>query len=478
MYDKDENAKEIYGIEVHENVFNHLNVHSPDTSCKGFSNYDDDVFNSKETMGNSSSNLSHTKSPVLYNANHTKCHSTSRNRVKDQPKATKRKGLNFAHLNVRSMRKKMDDIKMLSNNEDVDIFTISESWLDPNVSDSEVNIPGYNLFRRDRKNVSHDYFKHDTGHGGTVCYVKDHINATYRNDLNDDDIEALWVELKPSHSKPILVCTFYRPPDVNVNYFKKFDQIVQSISFEDIVILGDFNLDCLIDRTSNKVDCFCVNNQLTQIISEPTRVTETSSTLIDLICVSKPEEVSSSEVVYSAISDHYLVKYCKKHSRGKNDPKTSSGRCYKKLDELAFTNDMANVNWNDVMVCNDTDNAWNMWKHKFLNICDKHAPVKIRKIKTYLPPWITPEYKELAHKRDYLKRKAQLSNHSQDWKSFKDVRNRVNLLNRTLKREYFHDVIKENVNNTRKLWKTLREHGGLGSKSSAPTGDSKKMLIM
>jgi len=122
------------------------------------------------------------------------------------------------------------------------------------------------------------------------------------------------------------------------------------------------------------------------------------------------------------------------------------------------------------MVSNDPNIAWETWKNIFLGVCNKHAPFKTRRIKSYLPPWITPEYKELAHKRDYLKRKAQLSNNEHDWKCAKETRNKVNLLNRSLKRKYFHDVIKENANNTRKLWKTLREHGGLGSKNGTLNG--------
>lgn len=376
------------------------------------------------------------------------------------------KGLIFAHLNTRSMRKKMDDIKLLIKNECIDVFTISESWLDANVSDAEINIPGYTLFRRDR-HLGYDY-GNDNGSGGTVCYVKDHINATHRTDLNDDAIEALWVELKPSHIKPILVCTFYRPPDMTVNYFKRFDEIVQGINVDDIVILGDFNLDCLTENTYKKVDEFCVNNQLVQIIDEPTRVTETTSTLIDLICVSKPEEVVSSKVVYSAISDHYLVKFCKRHKKVNKSPKTSTDRCYKNFDEIEFINDLANVDWSDVMVSDDPNVAWDTWKDIFLKCCNKHAPHRTRRVKGYLPPWITPEYKELAHERDYLKRKAQLSNNPPDWKRAKEMRNKVNMLNRSLKKEYFHNVVKTNANNTRKLWKTLREHGGLGTKNSTP----------
>ena len=72
----------------------------------------------------------------------------------------------------------------------------------------------------------------------------------------------------------------------------------------------------------------------------------------------------------------------------------------------------------------------------------------------------------MSHRRDYLKRKAQLSKDPNDWKQAKAIGNQVNSLNRRLKKEHFRKVVEENTNNTRKLWKTLRDHGGLNSKKS------------
>ena len=43
------------------------------------------------------------------------------------------------------------------------------------------------------------------------------------------------------------------------------------------------------------------------MISEPTRITSTSSTLIDLCITNSPEKVVNSGVVHLGISDHSLV---------------------------------------------------------------------------------------------------------------------------------------------------------------------------
>ena len=58
--------------------------------------------------------------------------------------------LTVAHLNVRSMasRENFHLIEQIVVN--YDIFTISETWLDPSVCDSDLNIPGYILTRQDR----------------------------------------------------------------------------------------------------------------------------------------------------------------------------------------------------------------------------------------------------------------------------------------------------------------------------------------
>ena len=73
----------------------------------------------------------------------------------------------------------------------------------------------------------------------------------------------------------------------------------------------------------------------------------------------------------------------------------------------------------------------------------------------------------MSHRRNYLKRKAQLSKDPNDWKQAKAMRNQVNSLNRRFKKEHFRKVVEENTNNTRKVWKILRDHGGLNSKKSS-----------
>lgn len=71
-------------------------------------------------------------------------------------------------------------------------------------------------------------------------------------------------------------------------------------------ILGDLNCD-LLNPASYILQDFCSAFNLTQIIRKPTRVTENSATLIDVILASNTNMVLDANVMPCSISDHDLV---------------------------------------------------------------------------------------------------------------------------------------------------------------------------
>ena len=64
------------------------------------------------------------------------------------------RGLKVLHLNVNTLLGKEDQISLLltETGRNIQIFQVTESHLDDSVPDSFVNVFGYNLIRRDRKN--------------------------------------------------------------------------------------------------------------------------------------------------------------------------------------------------------------------------------------------------------------------------------------------------------------------------------------
>ena len=73
------------------------------------------------------------------------------------------KGVKIGHLNIRSLLKKIDEIKILIHQNSFDILAISETWLSDKIPNELVNIPGLNVYRKDRP--SHG--------GGVLIYIKE-----------------------------------------------------------------------------------------------------------------------------------------------------------------------------------------------------------------------------------------------------------------------------------------------------------------
>ena len=53
-----------------------------------------------------------------------------------------RKGMHFIHLNIRSLLPKMSEIRIIAQRTKAAVIAMSETWLDPSVQDSEVDIEG------------------------------------------------------------------------------------------------------------------------------------------------------------------------------------------------------------------------------------------------------------------------------------------------------------------------------------------------
>ena len=184
----------------------------------------------------------------------------------------------------------------------VDILQINESKLDCTVHDDEVYIPCFEIVRRDRKVNGRN--------GGGVCiYLRTNLDYRIRNDLNNDHLECLFVEISKPRSTPFLVGTWYRPPSSPPNLFSEFEKVIAKIDAEnkELYLLGDIN--CNLLPEANTYDSSYLTNifdifGLSQLITEPTRVTPVSKTLIDLCITNSLEKVTNSGVIHLGISDH------------------------------------------------------------------------------------------------------------------------------------------------------------------------------
>ena len=121
--------------------------------------------------------------------------------------------------------------------------------------------------------------------GGGVCiYLRTSINYKTRNDLVPEGVEAVCLEICKPNSKSFIVVSVYRPPDSTSEFFVEFEKMIKLIDDEnkEMHILGDLNCNLLnndSDQPTKILKSILETYQLSQLITEATRITNTSCTL-------------------------------------------------------------------------------------------------------------------------------------------------------------------------------------------------------
>ena len=102
------------------------------------------------------------------------------------------------------------------------------------------------------------------------------------------------------------------------NYFEILLGMLDSENIE-YYLMGDFNCDLsstVLDHDSKSLMDIADLYNLSQLINEPTRITDSSSTLLDHIFTNTPDKVVCSGVSHVSISDHSLIYAFRKLSVG------------------------------------------------------------------------------------------------------------------------------------------------------------------
>ncbi|MCG8032729.1 MAG: hypothetical protein JAY75_14385 [Candidatus Thiodiazotropha taylori] len=373
------------------------------------------------------------------------------------------KGLNFGHLNVQGIcgknMCKFSEIKAMltaPENKFLHVFGISETKLKQHKMSSCFDIDGFQKpFRSDNTT---------NGGGGIMVYVRNGVNAKRRKDLETNEISCIWLEITPVKSKSFLICNMYRAPDSKIEFNDRFENFIDNASSEgkEIIILGDFNKNLLNNNKDNEWENFTTSLGLSQLISNPTRVSDTSCTLIDHIYTNVFENIARVHVSKITISDHYAVFGNRKLNSciKTNGHHTITYRSFKTFDETLFKNDLCDVPWEIIETFDNIDDVIEVWNTLFLEVVNKHAPLKVHRVKRkYQPDWLTPEILDCIKERDKYKINDNML-------EYRRLRNKVSTLIDNAKRNSYKCKIEDGKDDPRSIWKLFRQLGASNNQSS------------
>lgn len=337
-----------------------------------------------------------------------------------------------------------------------EIVCISETHVTPDVQQGEIDISGY---------ISVNCTSDNKRTGGVLIFLKSGSVFSVRYNSNKDSY--LWficIELK-LHREKMLLTALYHPPGRKVPEFLDFlDGFFEDVSsFKgDIICLGDFNIDLKKKSFySEKCKSIIVQNGLTQIVDDYTRITENSSTLIDYV-ITNCKNLECKVHLTPKISDHSIVslnlkavdEYCFEFN--------SIVRSYKNYRSVEFQDALRETVWDNF------SNDVNILAHNFIDpikrIFDIMCPTKkIIKKNNHVVHWMNDEIRQLMKQRDDQYKRAVWMGSSVQWELYKKLRNNVVKKLRLEEKKYYHQIIRDSSNND--LWKNLKELFGNKRKS-------------
>ena len=108
-----------------------------------------------------------------------------------------------------------------------------------------------------------------------------------------------------------MICISYRPPDCSLSCFEELlkpSHILALTMNKPIAVLGDLNCNVLKKSLESRaLSNFLCETNLKQIITTPTRITDSCEPLIDVNLVLSPDLVHARGATNTPISDHLPV---------------------------------------------------------------------------------------------------------------------------------------------------------------------------
>lgn len=301
--------------------------------------------------------------------------------------------LRVAHVNVRSLVPKLGEIADYVRENGLDAIAISETWLTPAVSSTDIPLTGYKLFRLDRAG----------SRGGGVCI---YIRSSLRPGLIscDGTMEQLWVHFKCSHIT-ISFGVVYRPHTLNYKLFT--DALEESLSIcgarsDYTLCSGDINIDLLdVDKPAslyfkNMLDSLGYD----QLIDEPTRVTHNSQTLLDVLLCSDTSIVTDFGVCNFPVSDHDLT-YCTLNlKKPVPEPVHRVVRTFGDFNYQCFQDNLKSIPFHNILHMRSIDDKIIFLCSNLLELFNVHAPLKNVNIIKDRVPWLTDNIRLMMSLRD------------------------------------------------------------------------------
>ena len=370
------------------------------------------------------------------------------------------KSLKIGEWNVNNLTDvKFEHIKLFLTSHNTDVMFLIETFLKPNVSGSVYEIPGYSMYRKDRAGNKKG--------GGILAYVNSQLKANRLCDLEDENVEIMWLSICPySSNRALLAGAVYRPPSSNADTDIKLENNIENAYLKnyEMHILGDFNINYLDSSYKKHHLAKAMHSmKLSQMVNSVTR--PISATCLDHYYTTHPEFTVGISVLDIGLSDHLPLIIQRKYSKAKRSDKqlhnTIKYRNFKNLNADEFVKSLECTAWDSAFVFDDINDIADSIEKMLIEVVDMYMPLNHKRVKKQnQPAWMSDEIMNSIRNRDNVLKKARKSNILADWALYKHARCKTTNMIKFSKRQFIQESIENNQGNPKGIWKVLKSLSG------------------
>lgn len=367
--------------------------------------------------------------------------------------------INLLHQNICSIRNKKQNLESILNQNSIDICCISEHWLDSNEM---------LLCQLQNYYLAAEYSRKKFRGGGTCIYVKNDIvckKIDIANMCQDKLLEACCITVS---SLELCIIVLYRSPNAsNLNdFFFSLELILKKTMLcqKFKIVCGDFNINFMSDSVHSKF----IRNMFKQYnlhctISENTRITCTTSTLIDNIATNIPYDSYTTLNSETAISDHlaqvFIINMSKiKHIKNEKRVKYTKKRMITNENIKKFKNILITETWEEALTENNPNVAWNNFSNTFFRHFNHCFPLISRKCyDTSKLKWLTKGLITSGQKLRDMRQKLRINKDITLRTYYKQYEKLYNKLLKISKKQYNGKKIATSINKTKAMWAVINK---------------------
>lgn len=356
-------------------------------------------------------------------------------------------------LNTQSVNNKMQKVRDLTHRVNPAVLFIQEFWGRNPATDYSIqgyHPPGIAVRKGESMNKG----------GGCGYWVANTIDYQMVNSPFIDKIIETQAIILPSHR--LIAINVYCPFADQVKFIELFETFINQISNEytgyDLICAGDFNIDqSKSSKLSDLLQTATSSAGLLQQVTIPTRVTNNTESIIDLV-FTRSNKILQSHVLISDISDHYptVTNYLGKRAQKSSTKITkrwlNDDHYIELQSKLKAERDLWNIMEN--MTLNEATNALH---YCITNHLDYIAPVTTKTVgKRPINKWLTKGIKiSLTHSEKlYKKAKKGTDIDKEKNKKYKKI---LQAVIRKSKNLHYRNKIKDAGPDSRKLWNIINE---------------------